>query len=156
MKVTRAQLKQIIKEELSKLNEAMDFNERKIQVARIHDGFVDFLEAEKKFPMGQIPRSVLDAIMKTALTVVDSMEAEAQLSEATYYPGKAVGQFSDRDADNAVNAAINQIRELIEDAYEAAERDPSHQNKGEGQAMANLVHFVDQLYQMYGSGQFEG
>ena len=156
MKVTKAQLKQIVKEELSKLNEAMDFNERKIQVARIHDGFVDFLEAEKKFPMGQIPRSVLDAIMKTALTVVDSMEAETQLNEATYYPGKAVGQFSDRDADNAVNTAINQIRELIEDAHDAAQRDPSHQNKGEGQAMANLVHFVDQLYQMYGSGQFEG
>ena len=81
MKVTKAQLKQIVKEELSKLNEAMDFNEKKIQVTRIHDGFVDFLEAEKKFPMGKIPSSVMDAIMKTALTVVDSMEAEAQLNE---------------------------------------------------------------------------
>ena len=81
MKVTKTQLKQIVKEELNKLNEAMDFNEKKIQVTRIHDGFVDFLEAEKKFPMGKIPRSVLDAIMKTALTVVDSMEPEAQLNE---------------------------------------------------------------------------
>ena len=73
-------------------------------------------------------------------------------TQGTYYPGQAVGQFSDRDADNAVAAATSQIRELIEDAHEAAMKDPSHQNKGEGQAMANLVHFVDEMYEMYGSG----
>ena len=78
MKITKRQLRQIIKEEMSSLDEAMDFNERKVQVTRIHDGFVGFLEAEKKFPMGKIPRSVLDAIMKTALTVVDAMDAGTQ------------------------------------------------------------------------------
>ena len=52
MKVTKAQLKQIIKEELSKLN------------------------------------------------------------EATYYPGRAVGGFSDRDAVNEVSATIQQIQDL--------------------------------------------
>jgi hypothetical protein len=78
MKVTKAQLMQVIKEEMSNLDEAMDFNEKKVQVTRIHDGFVGFLEAEKKFPMGKIPRSVLDAIMKTALTVVDAMDAGSQ------------------------------------------------------------------------------
>ena len=78
MKIARSKLKQIVKEEVSSLNEAMDFNEKKIQVTRIHDGFVGFLEAEKKFPMGKIPRSVLDAIMKTALTVVDAMDAGTQ------------------------------------------------------------------------------
>ena len=75
MRITKRQLKRIIKEEMSNLDEAMDFNERKVQVTRIHDGFVDFLEAEKKFPMGEIPRSVMDAIMKAALTAVDAMEA---------------------------------------------------------------------------------
>ena len=78
MKITKRQLRRVIKEEISNLDEAMDFNERKVQVTRIHDGFVDFLEAEKKFPMGEIPRSVLDAIMKTALATVDAMETEVQ------------------------------------------------------------------------------
>jgi hypothetical protein len=78
MRITKRQLKRIIKEEMSNLDEAMDFNERKVQVTRIHDGFVDFLESEKKFPMGEIPRSVLDAIMKTALATVDAMETGAQ------------------------------------------------------------------------------
>ena len=82
-------------------------------------------------------------------------EELAKANEGTYYPGRAVGEFSDRDADNAVAAAINQIRELVEDAHEAAERDPSHQNKGEGQAMANLVHFIDEMYDMYGSGNVD-
>ena len=74
MKVTKRQLRRIIKEELSNLNEAVDFNERKVQVARIHDGFVDFLEAEEIFPIGEIPRFVMDAIMKAALTTADAME----------------------------------------------------------------------------------
>ena len=82
-------------------------------------------------------------------------EELAKANEGTYYPGRAGGEFSDRDADNAVAAAINQIRELVEDAHEAAERDPSHQNKGEGQAMANLVSFIDSIYEMYGSGNVD-
>ena len=83
-------------------------------------------------------------------------EELAKVNEGTYYPGQAVGGFSDRDAENAVAAAISQIQELLEDAHEAAERDPSHQNKGEGQAMANLVRFVDSIYEMYGSGDVGG
>ena len=83
-------------------------------------------------------------------------EELSKTDEGTYYPGRAVGGFSDRDADNVVAAATSQIRELFEDAYEAAQRDPSHQNKGEGQAMANLVHFIDEMYDMYGSGDVGG
>ena len=73
MKLTKTKLNQLVKEELKNLDEAMDFNERKIQIARIRDGFVGFLEAEKKFPMGEIPQSVLSAIMKAALITVDAM-----------------------------------------------------------------------------------
>ena len=51
-----------------------DFDKRKQQIVRIHDGFVDFLEAEGKFPMGEIPKSVMDALMKAAMTTVDAME----------------------------------------------------------------------------------
>jgi hypothetical protein len=91
----------------------------------------------------KITQSQLNKIVKEELTKV---------KEGTYYPGRAVGGFSDRDADNAIAAATSQIRELIEDAYETAQRDPSHQDKGEGQAMANLVHFIDEMYDMYGSG----
>ena len=73
MKITETRLKKLIREELKNLDEAMDFNERKIQITRIYDGFVGFLEAEKKFPMGEIPQSVLNAIMKAASTTVDAM-----------------------------------------------------------------------------------
>ena len=83
-------------------------------------------------------------------------EELAKVNEGTYYPGQAVGGFSDRDAENAVAAAINQIQDLLEDAHKAAERDPSHQDKGEGQAMANLVSFVNSMYEMYGSEDVGG
>ena len=95
----------------------------------------------------KISESQLIKIVKEELT---------KANEGTYYPGQAVGGFSDRDALNAVAAATSQIRELIEDAHEAAMKDPSHQNKGEGQAMANLVHFIDEMYDMYGSGDVGG
>jgi len=94
----------------------------------------------------KITQSQLNKIVKEELTKV---------KEGTYYPGQAVGGFSDRDAENAVAAAINQIQDLLEDAHKAAERDPSHQNKGEGQAMANLVSFVNSMYEMYGSEERE-
>ena len=70
MKITKARLKQIIKEEM---NEADEFNERKAQAARIRDGFIGFLESEEGFPMGGIPQSVLRVIENTALTIVDAM-----------------------------------------------------------------------------------
>ena len=70
MKITKARLKQIIKEEM---NEADEFNERKAQAARIRDGFIGFLESEEGFPMGGIPQSVLRVIENTALTIVKAM-----------------------------------------------------------------------------------
>jgi hypothetical protein len=50
------------------------FDKRKQQIAKIHDGFVDFLEVEDIFPMGEIPKSVMDALMKAAMLAVDAME----------------------------------------------------------------------------------
>lgn len=95
-KITKTRLKKLIREELKNLDEAMDFNERKIQIARIYDGFVGFLEAEKKFPMGEIPQSVLNTIMKAAATTVDAMEA----ASAPLMPGKeAPGEPDELDTD---------------------------------------------------------
>ena len=53
---------------------ASSFDKRKEQIVRIHDGFVDFLEAEGKFPMGEIPKSVMDALMNAAMITVDAMK----------------------------------------------------------------------------------
>ena len=85
MKITKRRLRRIIKEaynpevmDTPSNTHAKSFHERKVQVVRIHDGFVDFLEAEEKFPIGEIPRSVMDALMKAALITVDAMEAGAQ------------------------------------------------------------------------------
>ena len=70
-KITKKQLRRIIKEELSTTT---SFDDRKKEIVKIHDGFVDFLEAEGKFPMGEIPKSVMDAILKAAMVSVDAME----------------------------------------------------------------------------------
>ena len=53
---------------------ASSFDKRKQQIVKIHDGFVDFLEVEDIFPMGEIPKSVMDALMKAAMLAVDAME----------------------------------------------------------------------------------
>jgi hypothetical protein len=53
---------------------ASSFDKRSQQIAKIHDGFVDFLEVEDIFPMGEIPKSVMDALMKAAMLAVDAME----------------------------------------------------------------------------------
>ena len=54
------------------------FDKRKQQIVRIHDGFVDFLEAEGKFPMGEIPKSVMDALMNAAMVAVDATGGDVQ------------------------------------------------------------------------------
>jgi hypothetical protein len=50
-----------------------DFDKRSQQIAKIHDGFVDFLEVEDIFPMGEIPKSVMDALMNAAIVTADAM-----------------------------------------------------------------------------------
>ena len=60
--------------------------------------------------------------------------------------------MTDDEIYDKVTVAINQIRNLIEDAHELAEYSPDNRNKGEGAAMADLVRFIDNMYEMYGSG----
>ena len=55
-----------------------DFDKRSQQIAKIHDGFVDFLEVEDVFPMGEIPKSVMDALMNAAMVAVDATGGDVQ------------------------------------------------------------------------------
>jgi len=62
-----------------------------------------------------------------------------------------LGQFpdehndpADSDLDNQVATAINQIRDLVEEADYAARNSPAAKNE--------LVDFIDSLHDVYGSG----
>ena len=97
-----------------------------------------------------------------------------KVNEAAYEPGRAVSGIEDsmsgRGADEWVNptegmtddeiydkvsGAMSQIRELLEDAHELAQYSPDNQNKGEGAAMDSLTRFIDNMYEMYGSGNID-
>ena len=112
----------------------------------------------------KITQSQLNKIVKEEL---------AKVKEAAYEPGRAVSGIEDsmsgRGPDEWVNpaegmtddeiydkvsASISQIRELLEDAHELARHSPDNQNKGEGAAMADLVRFIDNMHEMYGSESF--
>ena len=71
-------MKKILNEWKEFLNEqeegaASRFDMRKEQIVRIHDGFVESLEVEGKFPIGEIPKSVMDALMNAAIITADAM-----------------------------------------------------------------------------------
>jgi len=57
---------------------ASSFDKRKEQIVRIHDGFVESLEVEDIFPMGEIPKSVMDALMNAAIVTADAMGGDTQ------------------------------------------------------------------------------
>ena len=97
-----------------------------------------------------------------------------KVNEAAYEPGRAVSGIEDsmsgRGGDEWVNptegmtddeiydkvsGAMSQIRELLEDAHELAQYSPDNQNKGEGAAMDSLTRFIDNMYEMYGSGNLD-
>ena len=71
---------------------ASSFDERKEQIVRIHDGFVESLEVEGKFPIGEIPKSVMDALMNAAIITADAMGGDLnegeQISEEQLDPDK--------------------------------------------------------------------
>ena len=176
MKISESQLIKIVKEELSRLvsesrNISAKFSGVDLSQMSSRDLYrldgdiaaalgglgIDATDPDSEFESTPEVDELMRQRRDIKIAIRDSERAsgariKGHMEEGAYYPGKAVGGFSDRDADNAVAAATNQIRELIEEAHEAAERDPSHQNKGEGQAMANLVSFIDSMYEMYGSG----
>ena len=101
-------------------------------------------------------------------------EEISKLKEAAYEPGAAVAGveksmrrtrkhdewvnpaegMTDDEIYDKVSMAINQIRELLEDAHELAQYAPDNRNKGEGAAMFDLVRFIDNMYEMYGSESF--
>ena len=58
------------------------------------------------------------------------------------------------DPDDKVSMILNKIGDLLGDAYEIANSAPDHQNKGEGHAMAEIVHSVDNWHSTYGSGDW--
>jgi hypothetical protein len=68
------------------------FDKRKQQIVRIHDGFVESLEVEGKFPIGEIPKSVMDALMNAAIITADAMGGDLnegeQISEEQLDPDK--------------------------------------------------------------------
>ena len=80
----RMKMKEILNEWKEFLNEqeeevaVSDFDKRSQQIAKIHDGFVDFLEVEDVFPMGEIPKSVMDALMNAAMVAVDATGGDVQ------------------------------------------------------------------------------
>jgi hypothetical protein len=57
------------------------FDKRKQQIVRIHDGFVESLEVEGKFPIGEIPKSVMDALMNAAIVTADAMGGDLNEGE---------------------------------------------------------------------------
>ena len=99
-------------------------------------------------------------------------EEISKLKETAYEPGRAVAGveksmrrtrkhdewvnpaegMTDDEIWDKVNEAIRQIESLLEDAHELATYSPDNQNKGEGQALANLVHSIDSWYDRFGSG----
>tara|TARA_R110002074_G_scaffold109763_1_gene236533 strand:+ start:353 stop:682 length:330 start_codon:yes stop_codon:yes gene_type:complete len=88
MKITKQQLKQIIKEELeATLDEADSFSARKALSNSISDAIIGHLENEKFFgdEMGGIPQSVIKVINNSALLVADAVEGTEAEPEPEEY-----------------------------------------------------------------------
>ncbi len=72
MKITKQQLKQIIKEELEELPQADAFTDRLSLSRSIRDAIIDHLENENLFEMGEIPQSVIKVVENSALRIADA------------------------------------------------------------------------------------
>ncbi len=83
-------MKKMLNEWKNFLNEQEDevaassFDKRKQQIVRIHDGFVESLEVEGKFPIGEIPKSVMGALMNAAIITADAMGGDLNEGEDYY------------------------------------------------------------------------
>jgi len=69
MKITRKQLRQIIKEQ-----QADPFSDRLSLSNSIRDGIIDHLESEKFFEMGAIPQSVIRVVENCSLQIADALK----------------------------------------------------------------------------------
>ena len=67
---------------------ASSFDKRKQQIVRIHDGFVESLEVEGKFPIGEIPKSVIDALMNAAIVTADAIGGDLDEYSRVYQESK--------------------------------------------------------------------
>ena len=72
MKITKQQLKQIIKEELEELSQADAFTDRLSLSRSIRDAIIGHLENENLFEMGEIPQSVIKVIENSSLRIADA------------------------------------------------------------------------------------
>ena len=72
MKITKQQLKQIIKEELEELPQAGAFTDRLSLSRSIRDAIIGHLENENLFEMGEIPQSVIKVVENSSLRIADA------------------------------------------------------------------------------------
>ena len=72
MKITKQQLKQIIKEELEELPQADAFVDRLSLSRSIRDAIIGHLENENLFEMGEIPQSVIKVVENSSLRIADA------------------------------------------------------------------------------------
>tara|TARA_Y100001963_G_C6694262_1_gene406197 strand:+ start:87 stop:320 length:234 start_codon:yes stop_codon:yes gene_type:complete len=72
VKITKQQLKQIIKEELEELPQADAFTDRLSLSRSIRDAIIGHLENENLFEMGEIPQSVIKVVENSSLRIADA------------------------------------------------------------------------------------
>ena len=72
MKITKQQLKQIIKEEMGELPQTDSFSGHLSLSNSIRDAIIDHLENKKFFEMGAIPQSVIRVIENSSLRIADA------------------------------------------------------------------------------------
>ena len=72
MKITKQQLKQIIKEELQELPQTDAFTDRLSLSRSIRDAIIGHLENENLFEMGEIPQSVIKVVENSSLRIADA------------------------------------------------------------------------------------
>tara|TARA_E500000331_G_scaffold344236_1_gene380230 strand:- start:133 stop:357 length:225 start_codon:yes stop_codon:yes gene_type:complete len=71
MKITKRQLRQIIKEEVQ---QADPFSDRLSLSRSIRDAVIGHLENEKFFEMGAIPQSVIKVVENCSLQIADALK----------------------------------------------------------------------------------
>ena len=74
MKVTKRQLRNIIKEEVEGLQQADPFADRLSLSKSIRDDIIGYLENEKFFEMGAIPQSVIKVVENCSLQIADALK----------------------------------------------------------------------------------
>ena len=72
MKITKLQLRQIIKEEMEDLPQADSFSDHLSLSRSIRDAIIGHLENENLFEMGAIPQSVIRIIENSSLRIADA------------------------------------------------------------------------------------